>query len=561
MTLLGNDKVPNSASSGGAGMGLSQSLDIRSAGNQPLTADIKAGLSLGSGSGSIPESELTEQQIDQMLVEAKAELLELSHQKEIMLRERKLWFFVPSPKQRQFFEKSYIKRRAGFCGNRFGKSTLGVIEDICWSIGYRPFFEEGDPLRYLGIPTHGVKGLVIAEDWDKVKEIFTNEESIERQGKFFEYLPEHFIKKCHRNEKGIVDQITVVSELHGQQRESVIYFDTVKSYKQNPAAFESSDWDFVHLDEPVVKELWTAVSRGLIDRGGFSWWLLTPIKDPWMYMEQVANTKLRPDLFWYFEATMDDNPLLADEDKQLYLDQLPADQRESRRKGTPLAFGRLVFPDFSDDYHVLRGPHPGWPNITKPPFSCSVRYAIDTHPQTPHAVLFAAVSPDGSIDIYDEIFEKCRIKELAALVKAKLVGLRVDVQLCEPAAWNEDQGSGTCYADMFYEEGLDLVPGSKRKEDAIMLVQQLFKQRTIPVRIHERCVNLRREIAGHFFDKDDKPTDKNDHLIECLRRLVIHDNLKYISPLRSSKPLAFTAENQLAGGDLNLGPVPSLTQL
>lgn len=508
------------------------------------------------------DSQLTQAELDNLLAEAKSELLELQRNKETALRERKLWYFVPSPKQREFFNKSLVKRRAGFCGNRFGKSTLGVIEDICWLIGYRPFFPEGDPLRTLGIPKHGVKGLVVAEDWDKVKEIFTNDDSIERQGKFYEYLPSDFIKKSHRNEKGIVDQITVISELDGAVRESIVYFDTVKSFKQNPSAFESSDWDFIHLDEPVVKALWAAVSRGLIDRGGFSWWLLTPIKEPWMYTEMVANSKLQPELFWFFEASMDDNPLLSEQDKELYLSQLTEDEREARRKGTPLAYGRLVFSDYHEDYHLLKGSHPGWPQIIKPTFKESVRYAIDTHPQTPHAVVFAAVSSDGAIDIYDEIFKKCRINELAILVREKLGGLRVDLELCEPGAWNEDQGSGVCYADIFYEHGLSLIPGSKRKEDAILLTQQLFKQRLRPFRIHERCVNLRRELLAHYFDKDNKPVDKDDHLIECLRRLVIHDNFTYYAATSSKRPLAFTTEKELLAGSISGMSAPvSLTNI
>ena len=174
-------------------------------------------------------AELNLKEVEQLKLNVKQELFRLQKLKTDLLRTRKLWFFKPSPKQLQFFENSGKKRRAGFCGNRFGKSTLGVVEDVCWLLGFRPFFPEGHELRTLGIPRHGVKGLVVAEDWDKVKEIFTNNESVERQGKFFEFLPEgsYTYKK---NEKGIIVQITVKSVVDGLERESVMYFDTVKSY-------------------------------------------------------------------------------------------------------------------------------------------------------------------------------------------------------------------------------------------------------------------------------------------------------------------------------------------
>lgn len=490
--------------------------------------------------------ELTYAEVIELKLAAKQELFKLQQKKELELRTKKLWFFRPSPKQLLFFENAGKKRRAGFCGNRFGKSTLGVVEDICWLLGFRPFFPEGHPLRYLGIPKHGVKGLVVAEDWDKVKEIFTNNESSERQGKFIDFLPEG-CWTYKKNEKGIIVQITVQSTLDGLPRESVVYFDTVKSFKQSPAGFESSDWDFVHIDEPVMKELWVAVSRGLIDRGGCSWWLLTPIKEPWMYNEIKEDAKRQPDIYWWFEATMDDNPVLADEDKELYLSQLPEDERQARRDGTPLAHGRLVFGDYKEDYHMVEVPPKDWAGY-KPPFKDMVVYAIDTHPQTPHAVLFISVDKAGEIDIYDEIFEKCKIEELCKMIKQRLEGTRVQYGLAEPAAWNRDQGSGYCYADTFYENGLDVMPGSKQKDMAIMLTQQLFKQRTRSVRVHKKCVSLRRELIHHYFDKDNKPVDKDDHLIECLRRLVIHEGLQFYPAYLTDKPLAFTTEKELRVG-------------
>lgn len=476
------------------------------------------------------QAEISDEELEEQLRYEQAELNNLLIQKEQVLKARRLWLFEPSPKQLQFFEHASTKRRAGFCGNRFGKSTIGVVEDVCWLLGYRPFFPEGHALRTAGIPVHGVKGLVISEDWDKVKEIFTNDESEERQGKFFEFLPRDCVKKCFKNEKGIIVQIVVESVVNGVKRESTVFFETVKAYKQNPAAFESSDYDFIHVDEPIPKAMWVAVSRGLIDRGGFAWWLLTPIKEVWMYAEHVAEAALQPQLYWWFEATMDDNPLLSDEDKTLYINQLDEAERDARRRGVPLAYGKLVFSDYKPDYHDVAAAPAGWQDY-KPPFDKScVAYAIDIHPQTPHAVVFAAINADGSIDVYDELFVKCRMYELARMVRARLQGCRVAYGLCEPGAWNEDQGSGVCHADTLADEGLDVVPGSKQKDLAIMLTQQLFKQRTRVVRIHKRCTNLRRELLAHYFDKDDKPVDKDDHLIECLRRLVIHDNLKYYPP-------------------------------
>jgi hypothetical protein len=499
------------------------------------------------------ELEVSAEDLEFALQQQKQQLAITLARKQQVLKERKLWYFKPSPKQEEFFRQALKKRRAGFCGNRFGKSTMGVVEDCAWLLGYRPWYPEGHELRYAGIPRHGVKGLVISEDWDKVKEIFTNDESEDRLGKFIEYLPDDVIKKKAKNEKGIIVQITVESEVHGVKRESTVLFETVKAYKQNPRAFESGDYDFIHIDEPVPKQLWTAVSRGLIDRGGFSWWLLTPIEEVWMYSEHTANAAVLPELYWWFEATMDDNPLLSEEDKKLYLTQLPEAERDAREKGKPLAYAKLVLSWFDEEYHCggKEGkwsfePPADWKN-GKPPFDWMVCAAIDLHPQTPNAALMIAVAPNGDIEVFDEVWERGTISMLAAAVKNRIWNCRVQYILCDPSAWNEDQLSGQPpYADTFYKLGLYVLPGSKQKELALMKTQELFKQRVRRVRIHKKCVALIKEIKNYYFGKDNKPVDDRDHLIECLRRLVIHQDLRYLPPTQTDDPMAFTNEPLLS---------------
>lgn len=269
-----------------------------------------------------------------------------------------------------------------------------------------------------------------------------------------------------------------------------------------------------------------------------------------MYNEMLENARTQPHLYWWFEATMDDNPTLSEEDKELYISQLPDDERQARRKGIPLAYGRLVFSQYDPAIHVIPL-HPGWTRVNIPPVDHAVAYAIDTHPQTPHAGLFAALNKDGDIDIYEEIWQKCTILELTKLIKVKLADSRVLYQICEPAAWNEDQGSGFCYADMFLEQGIDFIPGSKQKETAVLLLQGLLKQRSRRLRIHARCKRLLWELMNHYFNKDNVPEDRNDHLLECFRRLVIHDNLTFYGASFMDKPQQFTSEKELHTADVH----------
>lgn len=474
--------------------------------------------------------------VDHEIALIKEQLLLLGSAKEEILHNRKLEAFIPNPKQLQFFQNADKRHRAGFCGNRFGKSTVGVVEDCSWALGERPFFELDNPLRRLGIPDHGVKGLVIAEDWDKVHEIFTNRDSLDRPGKFFEYLPAKNIKSTTRNQKGIINSITVTNEIDGKTRESIIVFDTVRSFVNNPRSFESSDWDFIHGDEPFMKELWLAASRGLLDRGGKYWWLMTPLGFPWMYDETVDAAKKDPENVFFFEAAMEDNPLLDRVAREAYIDSLPEDERKSRQEGKPLAHGRRVYGHFNENIHVWKGKNPptGWKDFKTPHSSCYCSYAIDPHPQTPHAVLFAAVARNNDIFLYDEIFEHTLISELADLVIKKRNRVRCGVELCDPCAWIENPETGLSWSNILQDAGLNIVRGSKEKTTGIMQTQELWKARTIYVMPHMK--RFLKEIKSYFFDRENKPVDKDDHMMECLYRLYVHDLFRWYPPINKNAP-------------------------
>lgn len=470
--------------------------------------------------------------IEREEVELKQQLALLLAQKEENLVKRKLENFVPNPKQFKFFEAAAVRLRAGFCGNRFGKSTLGVVEDCCWLLGERPFFPVDHPLRRLGIPKHGVRGLVIAEDWDKVDEIFTNNESADRPGKFFEFLPEESIKSTTKGQKGQINSITVKNTIDGKVRESTVIFDTVRSYVNNPKSFESSDWDFIHYDEPVPEDLHKAVSRGLIDRGGSQWWLLTPLGYPWMYEVVTELAKKDPSAAWWFEATMDDNPTLDQVAKEAYLATLTPEEIECRKNGKPLAFGRKVYGFYDEAVHVwnMAEKPPGWHDWNVPPLSYLCGYAIDPHPQTPHAVLFTAISPEGDVFFYDEIFEKALIGDLSDKIIAKCKKVRIGWEICDPIAWIENPDTGRCWAETFYAKGLSIVKASKEKTAGIITTQEIFSpkfHRKVWVMPH--MARFRYEIKKYFFDRENKAIDKDDHIMECLYRTVVHNNLTFFA--------------------------------
>lgn len=486
---------------------------------------------------------MSEQKIEELDALIEAELqAQFKKQRDLeeLYKKNKLQYFVPSPKQLEFVKAADKKRRAVFAGNRFGKSTIGVVEDCCFALGFRPYFPEGDPMRYHGIPDRGVKILVIAEDWDKVKEIFTNNEpGAEKPGKFFEWLPPDSIAKVEKNSLGVIYCIFVQSKVNGRLRKSAIYFDTVRSYKSNGAAHESSDWDVIHCDEPLPNDMWIAASRGLIDRKGHAWMLLTPLREAWLYDYMVENAAGNPKVFWTLHADMMDNPTLSKEECDLFLSQLSPEERACRQAGTPLQSGRLVYHHFNDKIHVINGTPKGWENSWTPPEDWDVAYSIDPHPQTPHAVLFVAISPKAVV-FFSELFIKCPFgsrlnalgqtdeEGLADKIKRRTVAQNVIYEICDPTAWIADPDTGVCWADKLHELGLKVQKASKAKTQGIIEMNEWFAgTREKKVFVLDSCVNFLREIRKYHYDKDNKPVDRDDHLMECMYRLCMKDGFRY----------------------------------
>lgn len=476
-------------------------------------------------------------------------LPELRRLKELTSRQRELeeknriLFFEPHAKQRQFFEAAGFHYRYARTGNRFGKSEMGAAEDISFALGYRPWIEEGNPLRTLGIPSHPTKGLIITTDWDKSTEVFTELEGANK-GKLIRYIPSDALGKPTRNHSGAIDRVPV---RHISGGWSIIHLDTVKSYKQNPLGQESSVWDWVHIDEPIPEGMWKAVSRGLVDRMGRAWFTCTPLSEPWidgMFMpdlesqiqENAATTSMVLESRWMMTGTMDDNPHNRAEAIRLFMSQLTPEEQEARRNGLPLAYSGLVYKEFHYHLHVRHDPPPGWTSWSTPPPDCTLRFAIDYHLRKPHAVLFIATDPLERHWVYAEIWLSCLMSELVEEIKQVLQGREATVPgLIDPLAKTPNQVTDITPMDEILRLGLPVIPATKDPHNGILRVkEQLSARGPEGAPLIQFNSSLRRTLfeisRGFMFDGDTgKPAKKDDDMMENLYRLCLQ-GLPYIEP-------------------------------
>jgi hypothetical protein len=478
---------------------------------------------------SLPQTDF--QEVDEverhLLLQRK---LDLERKRLQLIKDFGLAFYVPYPKQ-DSFHKADKKLRMYRAGNRSGKSTMGCAEDCAWLLGHRPWYKVGDPARTVGIPQRPVKLLVITTDWDKVDEIFTSQKG--EGGKLWRMLPKGFVKSTRRNHSGAIETIEC-------ENGSILRFDTTESFKKNPQGSESSDWDGIHIDEPCSIEQWKASSRGLIDRNGRGWFTLTPLTEFWindLFFPGEYNQRKQRDDVWAESGSTTDNPHLSREAIQAFMSELTEDEIQCRLHGVPLELSGLVYKQFRYAKHVLQKVPFGWAAYHRPPKNYIINVRIDPHPQTPHAVLFEAVSPERYRFFFHEIFKHCTIEELCRDINDVTAGYYVNSVKIDPIAKTPDPISGGSMLTEFWKYNILAQEASKAKAFGVLNTQQVLLSNPQSLFVSPELRRFLFEIHRYCYDKENKPIDKDDHMMENMYRMLL-DEAIWFDPDTSSSPIS-----------------------
>lgn len=446
-----------------------------------------------------------------------------------------LLYYTPHTKQSWFHAIGYVTFRYLRTGNRFGKSDCGAAEDVAFALGERPWLPKDDPARYAGIPKHSTKGVILVVSWDKAQEIYTNQEPGVGIGKLFRFIPVDRLVSVHKNHSGKICRI-VIKSIHGGN--SQIYINTVEAFLHNPKIAESSSWDFIHIDEPIPEKMWTGYARGLMDRRGKAWFTCTPVSEPWINNFFGTDGRSSDGRMLTFDkdavnmvfgtkaviiGTTYDNPYISREGVEEYESTLDEADREARINGYPLERTGRIYPTLTEERHAFYDvPDKSWVSLRQPPKEWTCAYAIDPHPKTPHAVLFVAISPENHYYFYEEIFDPCVAKALAGKILNVTDGYFVSRAIADPSAWIEEPSTKKTFAHTLLEFGLHpLERGIKDPGRGIIETKQALAEGRIHIGFH--LTNLWNELHGYVWNPNgnNKPVDKNDHLIECLHRIVM----------------------------------------
>lgn len=429
-------------------------------------------------------------------------------------------------KQQNTFHADPKLIRVASGGNRSGKSTAGINEDVAHALGYRPWLKADDPNYKVNVQVPN-KGLICGESFgEQVAKVLVPKLIGDPDKGIPGAIPTELLAGTKRNPAGVVTTIQL-------KNGSTIF---LQSYDQDVDLFESADYDWAHFDEPPPRSIWVAVQRGLTDRRGRTWLTMTPLKEPWLY-DEVYNRK---DVgLYYFDIEDNVGFGLTREGVDQFASSLTEDEKEARLRGRFFHLTGLVYKDYGSKLRLKRFPVPKhW----------GLWFHVDTHPRTPHHAVWIAVAPNqkkyvcGALKNGDNANRVLPFIETVKIYEREMFNRRPDevVRLIEPGAQAPDPlHDGRSIWDEFAEQGLRCKPGSKNRDAGILLFQkelQSSPQYGIEPNIFffEDLEGVHFEMMHYIWDdwakkagegKTEKqvPKDKHDHFIEGIHRILLDE--------------------------------------
>lgn len=409
--------------------------------------------------------------------------------------------YIPHDKQ-VMFHSATGRHRLYIGGNRSGKTTGGIAEDIWWLTGKHP---------YRQTPIGGVRGRIVGVD-------FLN--GIEK------ILKPEFMRWCP------------VADLRGgtwstayDTQERTLHFENgsfveFMSYDQDVDKFAGTSRHFIHFDEEPPQDIYIECVARLVDTAG-SWWMtLTPVMGmQWMYDDIYIPGKNNPNSkISVIEVEMYENPHLGREEIEEFLESLPSEDRDARVKGKFTRRGGVIFKDWDAKKHILD-------DFILPPDGVGEVYkSLDHGFNNPTAWLWHYVSPDGVVVTFDEHYESEMIVEEHAdqVTLMDQMHRRGSIMAVgDPAICQRNGVTGDSIQAQYSINGIGVMPGNN---DVIAGINKMNSYlRRDRWFITRNCENLLREMpkyrwktwANKKSERDnndyDIPHKKDDHAIDSSR--------------------------------------------
>ena len=336
------------------------------------------------------------------------------------------------------------------------------------------------------------------------------------------------------------------------------------TYEQDVKKFQGTDRDAMFYDEEPPQSIRDENLTRLIDRDGEEVFSMTPVSEEnssgymptlWIYDELFLkagriveiedgvmcdrmNPLGDPEVHFFF-ASIFDNKAISKEAAERILSKFSKEEREAREKGHFMFLSGLIFNMFSDTIHIIPQFENWWSGNSD---DFTLYIAIDPHPRVPHAITYMVVDKNNTMYIVDELYTQTNdAADLAEQMAMKCMGKVPEVILIDPSAFVNDPATGRNLAfdimDALYANNYPYPPfieGSKDLSRGILMAKSALtpdQNKKSQLYITDNCVRHRFEIThyrwsnwskntGRAKEVKQKPVDKDDHMMENLRRLV-----------------------------------------
>ena len=400
-------------------------------------------------------------------------------------------------KQEEFFENN-SRNRWIFGGNRTGKTHAGAEAAVRWAVD-KP----------------------ATEGW--VVSLSTQVQRDVAQRKVLELLDKAAVKctyimlsgKKSSPRTGVIDFLII------DHNGSRIGF---RNCEQGREKFQGTKLDWLWFDEEPPEDIYEECLVRTLDKGGYVWGTMTPLKGrTWVY-ERIF-LKANDDDIWVRTWTWEDNGYLNKDEMKRMERLYSAETLETRKYGRFMEGQGIVFSEF-DEKNIVK-------NVSKMLQEKNFVYtgiSIDPGYTSAVAVLWFGIDGDDNIFVIDEYKDSYQsIEQIAHTIerKSNALGVPVENVFIDSASTAQVLGEPASVAEQFQRFGVPVDPRvDKNVIEGIHRVKGLFKS-AAGIRklfVCEHCVHLVRELRGYFWGDRDRPVKKDDHCIDALRYFVMSIN-------------------------------------
>lgn len=442
----------------------------------------------------------------------KLELLQLLEEKERRRKTRKLSSYYPDtgPLRRELYSKhlDFFKAgvefmaRAAIAGNRTGKTTLNAYETTCHLTGIYPDWWTGKRFD------HPVDWWAASDTGETTRDILQHEflGRIDELGTGM--IPQHLIVGDPTRRRGIADAVDTVIVKHSSGGTSTLAF---KSYDQGREKFQGTKKHGISLDEEPDMGVYTECLTRLTatvpgDEDGIMICTFTPLSG----MSAVVLMFLNESSPHRFVLTMgfDHVPHLSESSKAKLMSSFPPHEREARANGTPQLGSGAIYPISESDIFVNDIEIPEhWPKV----------YGMDVGWNRTAALWAAWDRENDIVYLYGEHYRG----QAEPYVHAQAIKGRGDwvPGVIDPASRGRSQIDGRQLFSQYKDLGLNLEFAINSVESGIYAVWTRMSLGKL--KVFNSLVSLKEEFRLYRRDDKGKIVKEKDHLLDCLRYLIL----------------------------------------